>query len=103
DCLRHHRASHSFPTRRSSDLCFEAGVRVADASVAGLGGCPYANGATGNVATEDVVYLLDGVGARTAVDLGALIEVARWISAEIRSEEHTSELQSLRHLVCRLL
>ena len=66
--------------------CLEAGVRVADASVAGLGGCPYANGATGNVATEDVVYMLDGIGARTGVDLAALIEVARWISGELGRE-----------------
>ena len=66
--------------------CFEAGVRVADASVSGLGGCPYANGATGNVATEDVVYMLDGIGARTGVDLGALIEVSRWISSELGRE-----------------
>jgi hydroxymethylglutaryl-CoA lyase len=61
----------------------EEGVRVVDASVAGLGGCPYAKGATGNVATEDVVYLLDGLGIATGVDLDALIEVGRWISAEL--------------------
>ena len=61
----------------------EEGVRVVDASVAGLGGCPYAKGATGNVATEDVVYLLDGLGVRTGVDLDALIEVGRWISGEL--------------------
>ena len=53
--------------------CVEAGVRVVDASVAGLGGCPYANGATGNVATEDVVYLLHGMGFATGIDLDALI------------------------------
>jgi hydroxymethylglutaryl-CoA lyase len=61
----------------------EEGVRVVDASVAGLGGCPYARGATGNVATEDVVYLLAGLGVATGVDLDALIEVGRWISAEL--------------------
>jgi hydroxymethylglutaryl-CoA lyase len=61
----------------------EEGVRVVDASVAGLGGCPYAKGATGNVATEDVVYMLEGLGMRTGVDLDALIEVGRWISAEL--------------------
>ena len=64
-------------------VSLEEGVRVVDASVAGLGGCPYAKGATGNVATEDVVYLLDGLGVRTGVDLDALIEVGRWISAEL--------------------
>ena len=63
--------------------CLEAGVRVVDASVGGLGGCPYARGATGNVATEDLVYLLHGLGFETGVDLDALCEVARWISAEL--------------------
>ena len=57
------------------------GLRVFDASVAGLGGCPYAKGATGNVATEDVVYLLHGLGADTGIDLDALVDVAAWISA----------------------
>ena len=61
----------------------EEGVRVVDASVAGLGGCPYAKGATGNVATEDVVYLLHGLGIKTGVDLEALIDTGRWISNEL--------------------
>ena len=51
----------------------ELGVRVVDSSVAGLGGCPYAKGASGNVATEDVLYMLDGMGVRTGVDLDALV------------------------------
>jgi hydroxymethylglutaryl-CoA lyase len=59
---------------------YQAGVRVFDASVGGLGGCPYAKGATGNVATEDVVYLLDGLGVATGVDLDRLVEIAFWIS-----------------------
>ncbi len=63
--------------------CVEAGVRVVDASVAGLGGCPYAEGASGNVATEDVVYLLHGMGFETGVDLGKLVAVGRWISSEL--------------------
>ena len=63
--------------------CLEAGVRVVDASVGGLGGCPYAKGATGNVATEDLVYLLEGLGMASGVDLGALCTVSRWISAEL--------------------
>jgi len=63
--------------------CVEAGVRVVDASVAGLGGCPYAEGASGNVASEDVVYLLHGMGHDTGVDLGRLVAVGRWISAEL--------------------
>jgi hydroxymethylglutaryl-CoA lyase len=57
----------------------EAGVHTFDASVAGLGGCPYAAGASGNVATEDVLYMLDGLGIRTGVDLGRLIDIGQWI------------------------
>ena len=59
------------------------GLRVFDSSVAGLGGCPYAKGATGNVATEDVVYLLHGLGADTGVDLDALVDCGAWISAQL--------------------
>jgi hydroxymethylglutaryl-CoA lyase len=58
----------------------ELGVRTFDASVAGLGGCPYAKGASGNVATEDVVYMLHGLGLQTGVDLDALVEIGAWIS-----------------------
>ena len=57
----------------------EAGATVFDASVGGLGGCPYAPKATGNVATEDLVYLLEGEGVDTGVDLDALIGVAEWL------------------------
>jgi hydroxymethylglutaryl-CoA lyase/(R)-citramalyl-CoA lyase len=57
----------------------EAGARVLDASIGGLGGCPYAPRATGNVATEDLVYLLEGEGIDTGVDLDALIEVSNWV------------------------
>ncbi|MFN2627171.1 MAG: hydroxymethylglutaryl-CoA lyase [Gaiellaceae bacterium] len=57
----------------------EAGVRVLDASVGGLGGCPYAPRATGNVATEDLVYLLEGEGVETGVDLDALVGIAEWL------------------------
>ena len=56
--------------------CVEEGVRAADSSAGGLGGCPYAKGASGNVATEDVVYLLDGLGFETGVDRDAVIEAA---------------------------
>jgi hydroxymethylglutaryl-CoA lyase len=60
--------------------CVEAGVRVADAAVSGTGGCPYARGASGNVATEDVVYLLEGLGLHTGVDLDALVATGQWLS-----------------------
>jgi len=57
----------------------EAGVSTFDASVAGLGGCPYAAGASGNVATEDVVYMLNGLGLKTGVDLDRLVDIGQWI------------------------
>lgn len=60
--------------------CLELGVAVVDSAVAGLGGCPYAKGATGNVATEDVVYLLNGLGVATGVDLDRLAAAGRFIS-----------------------
>ncbi len=60
--------------------CLEMGVWQFDASVAGLGGCPYAKGATGNVATEDVVYLLHGMGIDTGIDLDALVDAGVYIS-----------------------
>jgi hydroxymethylglutaryl-CoA lyase/(R)-citramalyl-CoA lyase len=57
----------------------EAGARVLDASVGGLGGCPFSPRATGNVATEDLVYLLDGEGVETGIDLDALVGVSQWL------------------------
>lgn len=63
--------------------CLEVGVRVIDAAAGGLGGCPYAKGASGNVATEDVVYLLDGLGLACGVDLDALVMAAEGISAHL--------------------
>ncbi|MEG3116124.1 hydroxymethylglutaryl-CoA lyase [Salinicola sp. 4072] len=61
----------------------EEGIGVIDSAVAGLGGCPYAKGATGNVATEDVVYLLNGLGIETGVDLDKLAETGVWITQTI--------------------
>jgi hydroxymethylglutaryl-CoA lyase len=65
---------------------YQFGLRCFDASVGGLGGCPYAKGATGNVATEDVIYLLHGLGADTGIDLDALVDVAAWISSQLGRE-----------------
>lgn len=74
---------HFHDTRHTGVACswaaVEAGAEVLDASVGGLGGCPFAPRATGNVATEDVLYLLDREGVETGVDLDALIAVARWL------------------------
>jgi isopropylmalate/homocitrate/citramalate synthase len=61
-------------------VALEEGISVVDSSVAGLGGCPYARGATGNVATEDVVYMLDGLGVKTGINLNALVDVGNRIS-----------------------
>ncbi|MGA9341790.1 MAG: hydroxymethylglutaryl-CoA lyase [Rhodanobacteraceae bacterium] len=63
--------------------CLEQGVAVVDSSVSGTGGCPYARGATGNVATEDVVYMLEGMGIATGVDLEKLIATGLWLSAAL--------------------
>ena len=63
--------------------CLELGVAVVDASVSGTGGCPYARGASGNVASEDVVYMLHGMGIATGVDLDRLIDTGRWLSAQL--------------------
>ncbi len=60
--------------------CLDAGVRVVDAAVSGTGGCPYAKGASGNVATEDVAYMLQGMGFDTGIDLDALSDTGRWLS-----------------------
>jgi hydroxymethylglutaryl-CoA lyase len=61
----------------------ESGVAVADTSAGGLGGCPYAPGATGNLATEDLVYALHGAGVETGVDLEALIDVSAWMADQL--------------------
>lgn len=62
---------------------YQFGLRSFDAAVGGLGGCPYAKGATGNVATEDLVYLFNSLGASTGVNLEALVQVADWISTQL--------------------
>src|SRR6478672_2235326 len=66
--------------------CLEEGVRVVDSAVSGTGGCPYAKGATGNVATEDVVYMLHGMGMHTGVNLDLLVATGAWLSAQLHKE-----------------
>jgi len=60
--------------------CLEMGIATFDTSVAGLGGCPYAKGATGNVATEDVLYLLQGLDIATGIDLAKVVAAGQWVS-----------------------
>ena len=78
----------------------EMGVRTFDASVGGLGGCPYAPGAAGNLATEDLVYTLQGMGVETGIDLDKLVEAGRVASAivgrELPGKVHTAGVRSLR-------
>ncbi len=66
--------------------CLEDGVAVVDSAVSGTGGCPYAEGATGNVASEDVVYMLEGMGIATGIDLGKLIDTGLWLSRQLGRE-----------------
>jgi len=76
-----------------ANICeaLELGVLGIDSSVAGLGGCPYAKGASGNVATEDVVYLLEGLGVATDIDLHKLVAIGHWISTHLR-RKNTSKV-----------
>jgi hydroxymethylglutaryl-CoA lyase len=76
----------------------EMGVGTFDASVAGLGGCPYAAGASGNVATEDVVYMLNGLGLRTGVDLDRLVDIGQWICSILK---RTSSSKAARALAAK--
>jgi hydroxymethylglutaryl-CoA lyase len=69
--------------------CLELGASIVDSSVAGLGGCPYAKGASGNIATEDVVYMLDGMNIDTGINLAQLIETGHWISQQLNRENHS--------------
>jgi hydroxymethylglutaryl-CoA lyase len=66
--------------------CLEEGATVVDSAVSGVGGCPYARGASGNVASEDVVYMLHGLGIRTGVDLDALAQTGRWLAGLLGRE-----------------
>ncbi|HEY1057160.1 MAG TPA: hydroxymethylglutaryl-CoA lyase [Limnobacter sp.] len=68
----------------------QVGVRTFHSSVAGLGGCPYAKGATGNVATEDVVYMLQGMGYDTGIDLNALVDAGEWVSTTVLGRPYAS-------------
>lgn len=78
----------------------EQGIRVVDSSVAGLGGCPYAPGASGNLATEDALYLLEGCGFETGIDLNQVIDTGLWISQQLQRESR-SKVALARRAACR--
>ncbi len=90
----------------------QAGVRIVDASAGGLGGCPYAKSATGNLATEDLVWMLNGLGVSTGVDLAALVDTSTWMAerlgrpspsrtvralAQQRTDPHGLDVRTLHH------
>ncbi len=75
--------------------CLELGVAVVDSSVAGLGGCPYAKGASGNVASEDVLFMLDGLGIVTGVDLARLAAAGRMICERLNRPPASKVAQAL--------
>lgn len=75
---------------------FEAGIAIADTSAGGLGGCPYAPGAKGNLATEDLVYALDGSGVRTGVDLDRLLDVTAWMSEQLGRPPASRAAEAIR-------
>lgn len=71
-------------------MCLPLGVSVIDSAVAGLGGCPYAKGASGNVATEDVLYMLQGMGIETGIDLEQIIDAGQAICAELGTKPRSN-------------
>ena len=77
--------------------CLEAGVRTVDASVSGTGGCPYAKGASGNLATEDLVYALHGMGFATGVDLARLVDTGVWLSRLLGRPSASKVNRAMRH------
>jgi hydroxymethylglutaryl-CoA lyase len=80
----------------------EFDISVVDASVSGLGGCPYARGASGNAATEDVVYMLEGCGVKTGVDLKLLIDTGKFICEELSRESESKVNRATRKIKPKL-
>lgn len=74
----------------------EEGISVIDTSVSGLGGCPYAHGASGNVATEDVLYMLNGLGIQTDIDLDKLVQTSHWISQQLGRPSASKVARAMR-------
>ena len=81
-------------------LAFLQGIRVFDSSIAGLGGCPYAKGASGNVSTEDLYYLLSKMGFETGVQLEALMQASRNISKVLQRDNPSNYANAYWQKVC---
>lgn len=77
--------------------CMEMGVAVVDSSVAGLGGCPYAKGSSGNVASEDVLFMLEGMGIETGIDFDQLVEAGQFISEYLGRRPGSKASAALGH------
>lgn len=75
-------------------VALECGITTIDSALGGLGGCPYALGASGNLATEDLLYMLHGMGLKTGIDLDALCETSRWLERELKKKLPSKVLQS---------
>ncbi len=73
-------------------VAVQLGISTVDSSIGGLGGCPYARGSTGNVSTEDVVYMLHGAGIPTGIQLEKLIEVGNWITIDVLGKANSSKV-----------
>jgi hydroxymethylglutaryl-CoA lyase len=73
----------------------QAGVTIVDASAGGLGGCPYAESATGNLATEDLVWQLDGLGIQTGIDLPTLVDTSVWMAGQLGRPSPSRVVQAL--------
>ena len=80
----------------------DIGIAVVDSSVSGLGGCPYARGASGNAATEDVVYMLEGCGAKTGINLDLLIDTGKFISEELGRQSESKVSRATRRIKSKL-
>jgi hydroxymethylglutaryl-CoA lyase len=75
--------------------CLDLGIQTIDSAVSGIGGCPYAKGATGNVATEEVVYMLNGMGLETNISLEKLIEAGEYICHYLKQPNHSKVAKAI--------
>lgn len=77
-------------------LALQYGINIIDSSISGLGGCPYAKGASGNVPTEDVVYMLNGLGIETNTDMSKLLEASKYIDEQLQRKSESKVALALR-------